>query len=60
MVYVIIHGRVCMAYRIRPRVLVDVSQVDMSTTVLGYPISAPILLAPTASHKLAIPEGQSY
>ncbi|XP_023527004.1 peroxisomal (S)-2-hydroxy-acid oxidase GLO4-like isoform X1 [Cucurbita pepo subsp. pepo] len=43
---------------IRPRVLVDVSQVDMSTTVLGYPISAPILLAPTASHKLAIPEGE--
>ncbi|KAG6581777.1 Peroxisomal (S)-2-hydroxy-acid oxidase GLO4, partial [Cucurbita argyrosperma subsp. sororia] len=45
---------------IRPRVLVDVSQIDMSTTILGYPISAPILVAPTAAHKLAIPEGYSF
>ena len=43
--------------RIRPRILVDVSKVDMSTTVLGYKISAPILIAPTALHKLAHPEG---
>ncbi|XP_022980628.1 peroxisomal (S)-2-hydroxy-acid oxidase GLO4-like isoform X3 [Cucurbita maxima] len=43
---------------IRPRVLVDVSQIDMSITILGYPISAPILVAPTAAHKLAIREGE--
>ncbi|KAK4591431.1 hypothetical protein RGQ29_021580 [Quercus rubra] len=43
---------------IRPRILVDVSRVDMSTTVLGYKISAPILIAPTALHKLAHPEGE--
>ncbi|GMY34816.1 peroxisomal (S)-2-hydroxy-acid oxidase GLO4-like [Fagus crenata] len=43
---------------IRPRVLVDVSRIDMSTTVLGYKISAPILIAPTALHKLAHPEGE--
>ncbi|XP_017185232.3 peroxisomal (S)-2-hydroxyacid oxidase GLO4-like isoform X2 [Malus domestica] len=30
----------------------------MSTTVLGYKISAPIMLAPTAMHQLAHPEGE--
>lgn len=43
--------------RFRPRVLVDVSRIDMSTTVLGYKVSAPIMIAPTAMHKLAHPEG---
>ncbi|KAK8514210.1 hypothetical protein V6N13_063114 [Hibiscus sabdariffa] len=43
---------------IRPRILVDVSRTDLSTTVLGYKISAPILIAPTAMHKLAHPEGE--
>ncbi|KAG2728583.1 hypothetical protein I3760_01G212100 [Carya illinoinensis] len=44
---------------IRPRILVDVSRIDMSTTVLGYNISAPIMIAPTALHKLAHPEGEA-
>jgi|APAra0007618328_1042625.scaffolds.fasta_scaffold10815_5 (S)-2-hydroxy-acid oxidase len=44
-------------YRFRPRVLVDVSNIDMSTSMLGYPISAPIMIAPTAMHKLAHPKG---
>ncbi|KAF5466339.1 hypothetical protein F2P56_016272 [Juglans regia] len=44
---------------IRPRVLVDVSRIDMSTTVLGYNISAPIMIAPTGLHKLAHPEGEA-
>ncbi|EEF33208.1 peroxisomal (S)-2-hydroxyacid oxidase GLO4 [Ricinus communis] len=44
---------------IRPRILVDVSQIDMSTTILGYKISAPIMIAPTAMHKLANPEGEA-
>ncbi|KAK9993888.1 hypothetical protein SO802_023591 [Lithocarpus litseifolius] len=43
---------------IRPRILVDVSRIDLSTNVLGYNISAPILIAPTALHKLAHPEGE--
>ncbi|XP_054780516.1 peroxisomal (S)-2-hydroxyacid oxidase GLO4-like [Prosopis cineraria] len=43
---------------LRPRVLVDVSRISMSTTVLGYRISAPIIIAPTAFHKLAHPEGE--
>uniref|UniRef100_A0A0D3G0K4 (S)-2-hydroxy-acid oxidase n=1 Tax=Oryza barthii TaxID=65489 RepID=A0A0D3G0K4_9ORYZ len=41
----------------QPRVLVDVSCINMSTSVLGYNISMPIMIAPTALHKLAHPEG---
>ncbi|HEX6121647.1 MAG TPA: alpha-hydroxy acid oxidase, partial [Ktedonobacterales bacterium] len=44
--------------RLRPRVLVDVSRVELATTVLGTPISMPILIAPTALHGLACPEGE--
>lgn len=42
----------------RPRILRDVSRIDMSTAVLGYNISAPILIAPTAMHKLAHLDGE--
>ncbi|KAL6843823.1 hypothetical protein ACP4OV_026394 [Aristida adscensionis] len=42
----------------QPRVLVDVSHIDISTSVLGYKISMPIMVAPTALHKLANPEGE--
>ena len=41
----------------RPRILVDVSRIDISTTILGYHTSSPIMIAPTAMHKLAHPEG---
>ena len=41
-----------------PRVLVDVSHRDLSTTVLSQPIALPILIAPTAFHRLACPEGE--
>src|SRR5438105_2681173 len=44
--------------RLRPRVLVDVSACDIHTTVLGTPVSMPILIAPTAFHCLAHPEGE--
>lgn len=40
------------------RVLVDVAERDLSTTVLGIPVAAPILIAPTAYHRLAHPEGE--
>ncbi|XP_022148212.1 peroxisomal (S)-2-hydroxy-acid oxidase GLO4-like isoform X2 [Momordica charantia] len=43
---------------IRPRILVDVSKIDMSTTILGYLISEPIMVAPTGAHKLAHCEGE--
>jgi isopentenyl diphosphate isomerase/L-lactate dehydrogenase-like FMN-dependent dehydrogenase len=40
------------------RMLVDVSVRDMSTTVLGEPVSMPVLIAPTALQGLAHPEGE--
>ncbi|KAJ0745000.1 putative (S)-2-hydroxy-acid oxidase [Helianthus annuus] len=43
---------------LRPRILVDVSKIDMSTTILGYKTSAPIMIAPTSLHKLAHPQGE--
>ncbi|KAI4343084.1 hypothetical protein MLD38_027627 [Melastoma candidum] len=42
----------------RPRILIDVSKIDMSTTVLGFKISMPIMIAPTAMQKMAHPEGE--
>ncbi|KAG5619337.1 hypothetical protein H5410_019161 [Solanum commersonii] len=42
---------------IQPRILVDVSRIDMSTVILGHKTSAPIILAPSAAHQLAHPEG---
>lgn len=44
--------------RLRPRVLVDVNVCDVHTTVLGTPVSMPILIAPTAYHGLAHPEAE--
>ena len=46
--------------RLRPRVLVDVSAgaLNMRTTVLDTPVSMPILVAPTALHRMAHPEGE--
>ncbi len=40
------------------RVLAGVRARDMSTTVLGQAVSMPILVAPTAFHRLACPEGE--
>jgi isopentenyl diphosphate isomerase/L-lactate dehydrogenase-like FMN-dependent dehydrogenase len=42
----------------RPRVLVDVSTIDVSTTLLGQRIELPVVFAPSALHKLAHPEGE--
>ncbi|MBG94770.1 MAG: alpha-hydroxy-acid oxidizing enzyme [Chloroflexi bacterium] len=41
-----------------PNVLVDVSKRDQSVTVLGEKLTMPILIAPTAFHRLASPEGE--
>ena len=46
-------------WKLQPRVLVDVASVDTSTTVLGAPVAAPILVAPVALQKLAHPEGEA-
>lgn len=40
------------------KVLVDVSQRDSATHLLGQPISMPLILAPTAFHAMACPEGE--
>ncbi|EOA16863.1 hypothetical protein CARUB_v10005088mg [Capsella rubella] len=42
----------------RPRILIDVSKIDVSTTVLGFNISMPIMVAPTAMQKMAHPDGE--
>jgi len=44
--------------RLKPRVLVDVSKIDTRITLFGQEHAWPILLAPTAYHKLAHPEGE--
>ncbi len=44
--------------QLRPRVLVDVNRCDTRVTVLGTPISLPVMVAPTAFHSLACPEGE--
>ena len=45
-------------FRLRPRVLVDVSKRDLSTSALGLPLPHPIILAPTAAHQLAHPDAE--
>jgi len=42
----------------RPRALVDVSTIDRSTTILGQPISTPIILAPTGLSGMAAAKGE--
>jgi 4-hydroxymandelate oxidase len=45
-------------YRLRPRVLADVANVDATTTVLGRPTALPVGVAPAALHGLAHPDGE--
>ena len=45
-------------YRIRPRVLRNVQEIDVSTTVLGQNLSIPIGIAPSGWHKLADSVGE--
>ena len=43
---------------LRPRYMVDVSKIDTATTVLGEPVSLPVLIAPAAGHKMCCPDGE--
>ena len=43
---------------IRYRTMIDVTTRDLHTTVLGVPVSMPVLVAPTAMQKLAHNEGE--
>ncbi|KAM3370325.1 hypothetical protein ACQJBY_017930 [Aegilops geniculata] len=42
----------------RPRVLIDVTHINMATNILGFDVSMPIMIAPTAMQKMAHPEGE--
>ncbi len=44
--------------KLKPHVLVDVSKLDTRVHLLGQELAFPIILAPTAYHKLAHPEGE--
>jgi 4-hydroxymandelate oxidase len=44
---------------LRPRVLRDVSEVSMATTVLGRRLEVPLLVAPMAYHRMAHPDGEA-
>lgn len=46
-------------YRIRPRVLRNVRDIDMSTTVLGHRVKIPVGIAPSGWHKMAHPDGEA-
>jgi len=45
-------------FQLRPRRLVDVSKVDMSTDILGTKYASPIIIAPTGGHKAYNPDGE--
>ncbi len=45
-------------WALRSRVLTDVSSIDTSTTVLGEPVSLPILVGPSGLHNLSTPDGE--
>jgi isopentenyl diphosphate isomerase/L-lactate dehydrogenase-like FMN-dependent dehydrogenase len=45
-------------YSLRPRMLVDVSKLDLSLELFGSRIEMPILVAPTGGHQQAHPEGE--
>jgi 4-hydroxymandelate oxidase len=45
-------------FQLRPRRLVDVSKVDMSTSILGVKYSSPIVVAPVGGQKSFYPEGE--
>jgi 4-hydroxymandelate oxidase len=47
-------GRIALHYR----VLIDVARRDLATTVLGQRVAMPVLVAPTAFHRLAHEQGE--
>jgi isopentenyl diphosphate isomerase/L-lactate dehydrogenase-like FMN-dependent dehydrogenase len=46
-------------WRLRPRVLRDVSEVTTRAEVLGKPVAAPVLVAPVAYQRMAHPEAET-
>jgi 4-hydroxymandelate oxidase len=50
--------RAYVSWAFRPRVMRDVSKLDLSTQVLGTKVDLPVLIAPCGGHKRAHPEGE--
>ncbi|HEV2790687.1 MAG TPA: alpha-hydroxy acid oxidase, partial [Solirubrobacterales bacterium] len=46
-------------WRLRPRVLTDVSEVTTEAEVFGRPVAAPVLVAPIAYQRMAHPEAEA-
>lgn len=46
------------AWWFRPRRLTGVHEVSLATTLLGRPATHPIIVAPSAGHRMAHPEGE--
>lgn len=44
--------------KLRPRALQDVTKLDSRLTLFGQALTMPMLLAPTANHRLVHPEGE--
>ncbi|HVY96959.1 MAG TPA: alpha-hydroxy acid oxidase [Solirubrobacterales bacterium] len=45
-------------WRLRPRVLAGLGEVSAAATVLGMPVSMPVLVAPVAYQRLVDPQGE--
>ena len=45
-------------WRLRPRMLVDVSAISLATTLLGTEVSMPLGVAPFAMQRLLVPDGE--
>ena len=45
-------------FELRPRRLVDVSKIDMSTEIFGVKYDSPIVIAPTGSNRAFHPDGE--
>jgi 4-hydroxymandelate oxidase len=45
-------------FQLRPRRLVDVSAIDMTTEILGVTFDSPIVIAPTSSNRAFHPDGE--
>jgi 4-hydroxymandelate oxidase len=45
-------------WEFRPRMLVDVSEISLATTLLGTPVSMPLGVAPFAMQRLLAPDGE--
>ncbi|KAG9257294.1 FMN-dependent dehydrogenase [Emericellopsis atlantica] len=52
------NGNVYRSIQLRPRVLVDCTRCDLSTTVLGHRLAAPVFVSPAALATLAHEDGE--